>query len=339
MIEKSKELLLQEQEDMRKLAEEKKVLKTKKILTKTTEVPVRLPPAFHFTGGRDYEMAIKKLMIYGTSEQPIFEDKYSPRKRVKTMGGLRPTAHRLIGSLPAFREGVAINARLQYIPLLQFYTPERILSMNVQQAGKLLSQIEKKVKKGKLIEVNTNIKIGNSVIPQYFRPDQKAEIAAAKDRLRIAKLEALESQKKGVFKHEHKNVIEDTIENKRLSNVNKRVNKMMSALDKTQKVAKKTALVAWKHPITKAILKVPILEAQLLNQILLGGNLPIGTVSETAKDLHKSLQKGELTKKTIKKIPIKIIKKRLNQGGRVSAKPYAVGGKVYSQSIRKPKFL
>ena len=52
----------------------------------------------------------------------------------------------------------------------------------------------------------------------------------------------------------------------------------------------------------------------------------------------KGFTAGELID-YLKKIPKKIIKTRLSHGGRVSAIPYAVGGKVYSQAIRKPKLI
>jgi hypothetical protein len=109
-------------------------------------------------------------------------------------------------------------------------------------------------------------------------------------------------------------------------------------------------MVAWKNPVTKAIIKLPILEAQALNDIvsvLAGGHrLPyIGSLSQTAKDVATSLEdaakeeKGLEKLKKLKKIPSKIIKTRLSYGGVVSAKPYAMGGKVYSQEIRKPKLI
>ena len=116
------------------------------------------------------------------------------------------------------------------------------------------------------------------------------------------------------------------------------------------KTVKQAVMVAWKNPVTKAIIKLPILEAQALNDIvsvLAGGHrLPyIGSLSQTAKDVATSLEdaakeeKGLEKLKKLKKIPSKIIKTRLSYGGVVSAKPYAMGGKVYSQEIRKPKLI
>ena len=113
---------------------------------------------------------------------------------------------------------------------------------------------------------------------------------------------------------------------------------------------KTVATTAWTHPLTKAVIKVPILEAQALNDIvsvLAGGHrLPyIGSLSQTSKEIAKSLsdaskEKSGLEKlKAIKKISTKIIKTRLSYGGVVSAKSYAMGGKVYSQEIRKPKLI
>jgi hypothetical protein len=113
---------------------------------------------------------------------------------------------------------------------------------------------------------------------------------------------------------------------------------------------KTVATVAWKNPITKTIIKVPIMEAQALNDVisvLAGGHrLPyIGSLSKSAQDIAKSLEDASKEKsgleklKKIKKIPMKVIKTRLSYGGIVSAKSYAMGGKVYSQEIRKPKLI
>ena len=144
----------------------------------TKEVSIKLPPTFYFTGGRDYEMSIKRFMTHPVTKEKIFEDKFGKKKI--TEGTIRPT-HRISG-MSGFKEGLAVSGRLQYIPLLQFYSVERVLSMDVQQAGKLLGQIEKRVEDGKLVKLNTNIKIGNEVISQYFRPDQVEEIRLAGQR-------------------------------------------------------------------------------------------------------------------------------------------------------------
>ena len=116
------------------------------------------------------------------------------------------------------------------------------------------------------------------------------------------------------------------------------------------KTFKKAVMVTWRHPITKAVIKVPILEAQALNDVisvLAGGHrLPyIGSLSQTSQEIAKSLEdaskeeKGIEKLKKLKKIPTKILKTRLSYGGIVSAKPYAMGGKVYSNIIRKPKLI
>ncbi len=320
----------------------------------TKEVSIKLPPTFYFTGGRDYEMSIKRFMTHPVTEEKIFEDKFGKKKI--TEGTIRPT-HRISG-MSGFKKGLAVSGRLQYIPLLQFYSVERVLSMDVQQAGKLLNQIEKKVADGKLVQLNTNIKIGNEVIPQYFRPDQVEEIRLAGQRrenrlLKPINLSVSESvgEKVNRLKQSLGGFDSDKIQKMPMTaqpieppplKPKKKIRLQHFKSEKTGellKPIKKVATTLWKHPITKAVIRIPILEAQLLNEIILGGKLPIGTVSETAKELHKSLQKGELTKEKIKKIPKKIIKTRLSYGGRVSAKPYTVGGKVYSQPIRKPKFI
>jgi len=336
----------------------------KKGIIQTKKIQVKLPPTFYFTGGRDYEMAIKRFMTHPTTEEKLFEDSFGKKKAVE--GTIRPI-HRISG-MSGFKEGLAVSARLQYIPLLQFYSVERVLSMDVQQAGKLLSQIEKRVADGKLVMLNTNIKIGDEVIPQYFRPDQVKEIRLAGQRpenrlLKPINLSASESvgekvnrlkQSLGGFESEKIPKMPMTaqpIEPPPL----KPKGEIIFQHFKSEKVGellkpiKKLATTAWKHPLTKNIIKLPLMEAQALNDIisvLAGGHrLPyIGSLSKTAQDIAKSLEKSTKVEgveklKELKKIPKKIIKTRLSHGGRVSAIPYAVGGKVYSQAIRKPKLI
>ena len=130
-------------------------------------------------------------------------------------------------------------------------------------------------------------------------------------------------------------LIDTTIQEKKINRLTTKTDKMLGFFEKTaprvKESIKKGALVAWKHPITKAIVHIPILEAQLLNDIFAGGKIPyIGSLGKQTQEIAKSLEKGKIPKK---------LPKLKKYGGKISAKPYAIGGKVYSNYIRKPKFI
>ena len=208
--EKSKELLEQERKDFQKLAEEKARLN----LPVKTQIPItkELPSQFKFWGTGEYGKAIQKFLMAPELKSPLevpFKDVSPSRKKRGAPFKFQPFTTGTVGYGPLIETGVkSINpnarpigmfglyTRLEMIPLLTFYSPERLLSTTYQEAYKLLHKLERNVASGKIIKLPTNIKYGNVIIPQFFHADQKTEIAKAKATINQAIINAFNEQER-----------------------------------------------------------------------------------------------------------------------------------------------
>ena len=201
--EKSKELLEQERKDFQKLTEEKARLK---LPVKTKE----LPSQFKFWGSSEYGKSIQKFMAAPVLTSPLevpFKDVSLSREKRSSIQKFQPFTTGTIGYGPLIETNVTginpnarpigmfgVYTRLEMIPLLTFYSPERLLSTTYQEAYKLLKKLDAKVAKGEIVKLPTNIKYGNVIIPQFFYADQKTEIAKVKATINQAIINAFNEQ-------------------------------------------------------------------------------------------------------------------------------------------------
>jgi hypothetical protein len=320
-----------------------------------------LPDKFKFIGSNEYAKAIQKFMTWPVIESAVdvpFKDVSLSRKKRPSYQKFQPFirgAHGVMGINPnAVPVGMTDTfSKLRLIPLLKFYSPERVLSTTYQQAHKLLNQIEKKVNQGKLIKLPTNLAVGHHVISQYFYPDQKAEIAKVKSAFnqKIINIlekenipmrditptteEKLKEQKKLEFKSKEKK--KETKKEKPKETKKVKITRKQQALIKSQQTLtslfKAADSLAKPKPIEgggkfiepKSKIK-PFMKAGAGVAATIPGGGPKSAM-QLMLQMHDPFSTG---------LPY------MKKGGRVPSKkrkPYAVGGKVYSQAIRKPKLI
>ena len=380
--EKSKELLEQERKDFQKLAEEKARLK----LPVKTQIPItkELPSQFKFWGTGEYGKAIQKFMAAPVLTSPLevpFKDVAPSRKTRGKPFKFQPFTTGTVGYGPLIETGVkSINpnavpigmhgtfVRLEMIPLLTFYSPERLLSTTYQEAYKLLHKLERNVASGKIIKLPTNIKFGNTIIPQFFYANQKTEIAKAKATINQAIINVFNEQErkssvKSPIPHSIADIskevkqIESTakpekikvIKGKIVEEKKKETKKEKPKKTKKVKISrKKQSLIKSQQTLASLFKAADSLAKPKLGGGSVSGEKPsrvkkfMGTGARAAATIPGGGPKSAMQLMLQMHDPFSTGLPYMKEGGRVPSKkrkPYAIGGKVYSQAIRKPKLI
>ena len=374
--EKSKELLEQERKDFQKLTEEKARLK---LPVKTKE----LPSQFKFWGSSEYGKSIQKFMAAPVLTSPLevpFKDVSLSREKRSSIQKFQPFTTGTIGYGPLIETNVTginpnarpigmfgVYTRLEMIPLLTFYSPERLLSTTYQEAYKLLKKLDAKVAKGEIVKLPTNIKYGNVIIPQFFYADQKTEIAKVKATINQAIINAFNEQEgkssakpvvipsSAAIGEEVKKIESTTkpekikvIEGKIVEEKKKKITK--EKVEKPKKQTKKEIAKAQSRQTLAGLFKAA--DSIAKPKLTEGGGKFISPKSKiktfmkagagAAVAIPGAGPKSPMQQALGMHDPFNTGLPYLKKGGKVppkKRKPYAVGGKVYSQPIRKPKFL
>ena len=393
--EKSKELLEQERKDFQKLAEEKARLK----LPVKTQIPItkELPSQFKFLGTGEYGKAIQKFMAAPVLTSPLevpFKNVAPSRKTRGKPFKFQPFTTGTVGYGPLIETGVkSINpnavpigmhgtfVRLEMIPLLTFYSPERLLSTTYQEAYKLLHKLERNVASGKIIKLPTNIKFGNTIIPQFFYANQKTEIAKAKATINQAIINVFNEQErkssvKSPIPHSIADIskevkqIESTAKPEKIKVIKGKIveEKKKETKKEKPKKTKKVKISRKKQSLIKSqqtlaslfkaadslakhgrygdsmLVHMHPIEVQGIASLVPGGRLPVnpGTGPRAAPTIPAPGPKSAMQLMLQMHDPFSTGLPYMKEGGRVPSKkrkPYAMGGKVYSQAIRKPKLI
>ena len=323
------------------------------------QTPLVLPNKFKFIGNSEYAKAIQKFMTWPIIESAAnvpFKDVAPSRKRRPSYQKFQPFIKDARGKIVPNPNAIPVGMsgvydRLKFIPLLKFYSPERVLSTTYQQAHKLLNQIEKKVNQGKLVKLPTNLAVGQHIIPQYFYPDQKTEISKVKAAFNQKIIDILGKENMPI--KDITPIVEEKI--KKIETQQKKLEfkpeeKKTEKVERPKKITKKEIAKAQSRQTLAGLFKAA--DSIAKPKPTEGGSKFIGPKSKiktfmktgagAALAIPGAGPKSPMQQALGMHDPFNTGLPYMKKGGRVppkKRKPYAVGGKVYSQSIRKPKFL